>query len=225
MEIKKSAFLLALFITISLFLTLLLISDFLGGRREDNLNARFNEVYRDFDDLQQIMLMSDVYGNEMACIAYKNKLSDFDKRIWDLGLKLEQYRTATEEFRQSLYYLEQKKIFNENEFTYLALLKQIKKLCSNNQTIISFFYRNSKDCKKCDDQSFVLSDIKKRFGNDVAIFSYDLDLNITSLELLRKFYSVDEVPCVIIDERKFCGMQSHEFIVNQVCQGNNLLAC
>ncbi len=222
---KRSAIVLAFFITFSIFLSILLLSVMLEQGRVKNIDQSVLEVSSDLADLQRIQLISEAYGNNMACIAYKDKLQDFNKRIWDLGLRLEQYRSASEEILRNPYYIEQKKVFNENEFTYLALLKQIKNLCQSKQSIIVFFYRNGADCKKCDDQSFVLTDIKRQMGESVAIFSYDLDLNLTSVKLLAQFYNATEQPCIIINDQTYCGMRDRQFVLDGLCQTSNGSTC
>jgi hypothetical protein len=226
MEIKKEVLLLAFFITLSLFLSLLLVGALFDTKRQQNIDLRFQNMYADLNDIQKIILISSAYNDTISCQAFSVKLSDMDKKIWDAGMKLEQYRSASEEFRKSQYYLDQKKVFNENELTYMMLLTQIKKKCGYNQPIISFFYQNSADCSKCDDQSYVLNDVKKELGNNVSIFSFDVDLNLTTISIVKASYAVDELPCVVINDKKFCGIKSKDFVMRQICHAkSNISAC
>ena len=125
MEMRKKILLLGLLITVFLFVSILLIGSLMNDKREEKIDTQFQSMYRDIDDIQKLMLMSEVYGDEMACIAFKTKLRELDKKIWNMGVKLEQYRIASEEFEKNPFYLEQKKIFNENEMIYLTLLTKI----------------------------------------------------------------------------------------------------
>lgn len=221
MAIKKEIIILSFFITLSLFLTFLLVGDFLNSKRQQSIDARFEGMYSDISDMQNILLISSVYNGTIACQAINTKLNNMDKTIWDAGLKLEQYRVATEEFQKSSYYYDQRKSFNDNEVTYLMLLIQIKKKCDYNKPIISFFYENSAVCTKCDDQSFVLDDIKREQGNNVNIFAFDADLNLTSVDIVKNSYSVGELPCVVINDNKYCGIQSKDFIMSKICADSN----
>jgi hypothetical protein len=215
MEIKKNIFLFAFLITLFLLVTLLLLGNILNKERKSSVEDKMT-IISDLNDIQTFSLLSDVYGNKLACLAFKSKLAEWDKSLWTLGIKLEQYRTATEEFSKDPFYLAQKKIFNENELLYMAFLTKAKKECNLDQTVISFFYRKAQVCGKCDDQSFVLTDVKKLLDNNVSIFSFDDDLNITSITLLEKYYEIDEYPCIIINEEKFCGIQGREFVMAQI---------
>jgi hypothetical protein len=123
---------------------------------------------------------------------------------------------ATEEFQKDQFYLDQKKKFNENQILYLLFLTKVDKECALNQDIVTFFYRNSEDCRKCDDQSFVLTDIKEQLENNVSIFSFDMDLNITNIDILAQYYEVDELPCTIINEKKYCGIRDKDFIMGKL---------
>lgn len=215
MEIKKNIFLLAFVITLFLLSTILLLGSLLNKERKSSIEDKM-AIIEDLNDLQTFSLLSDVYGNKFACLAFKSKMADWDKSLWSLGMKLEQYRVATEEFQKDPFYIEQKKKFNENELLYMAFLIKTKETCNLDQNIISFFYRKSEVCKKCDDQSFVLTDIKRMLNDDVSIFSFDVDLNITSINLLEKYYEIDEYPCIVINDEKFCGMRDRSFILSKL---------
>ena len=218
MEIKKEILILAFFITLSIFLSLLLVGSFLDNKRQQSIDTRFEKMYADVGDMQKILLISGAYNGTVVCQAINTKLNSMDRTMWDAGMKLEQYRVASEEFKTADYYSDQRKSFNDNEITYLMLLVQIKKQCEYNKPIISFFYQNSKTCSKCDDQSFVLNDIKREQGNNVNIFAFDTDLNLTSVDIIKNSYGVDEFPCVVINDQKYCGIRSKDFIMSKMCE-------
>ena len=217
MALSKKIFILAFLITAVLLLAIVLFGNILNNDRKTYVSDQMT-IINDLNDLQVYSLMTDVYGDKMACLAFKKKLETWDKSLWDLGLKLESYRVATEEFQKDAFYIEQKTKFNENQVMYLLFLNKVKKDCNLDQQIISFFYRNSVDCKKCDDQSFVLTDIKNELKDKISIFAFDMDLNITNIELLKEYYNISEYPCIIINEKKYCGIQSKDGIMNIICK-------
>ena len=220
MEMKKSIFIIAFLITISLLCILLIAGNVLNDDRKTYVEDQMQAI-SDINDVQTYSLMNDIYGNKMACLAFRQKLKDWDKSLWDLGMKLEQYRVATEEFSKDPFYIQQKTKFNENELLYMLFLTKINKECNLDQDVVTFFYKKSEVCSKCDDQSFVLTDIKKDLEENVSIFSFDTDLNITNVQLLVEYYDVSEFPCVIINEKKFCGIEDKNFILKEICETNN----
>lgn len=201
-----------------MLVTILLIGKILDESRTKQLDVQVRDLYEQFNDFQTFFLMSQTYGDQMACLAFENKIKEMDKSIWKLGQKIDQYRAATEQFKKSEYYYDQKKTFNENQVLYLLLLKTLKDRCGYKQAIILFFYRNSEDCKKCDDQSFVLTDVNMDIDPEVAIFSFDMDLNITKINLLAKFYNTASLPCITINETVYCGIRDKNFIMKKLCE-------
>jgi len=222
----KRMLVVALLITAFLFLSLFLLSSLFDQRRQSFLDSETQKMYNSLNEMQTFMLMSETYGNEMACLAFDAKLKELDTSVWDLGRKIDQYRVASEEFTKDPYYLEQKKVFNENEVFYMMLLQKVKQTCGFKQVVIAFFYQNSEDCKKCDDQSFVLTDINDEIDDEVSIFSYDADLNLTSVNLLKTYYKIDQYPCIIINDRAYCGMFDKKFVMEKICEAEpTISAC
>lgn len=217
MEFSRNLFLVALAITLFLLSTIFLVGSALDGGREEVIDEEMQGMYNSLNEMQTFLLMSEIYGDEMACLVFDEKLRELDRSMWDLGRKIEQYRTASEEFRKSEYYARQKRLFNENEVFYMMLLTKLKQECGYDQAIIAFFYRNAEVCRKCDDQSFVLSDINRDIDDEVSIFSFDLDLNLTSIDVLKRYYNLTELPCLVIDEQTFCGMMSKREVLEKAC--------
>lgn len=217
MALKRSLPLIAFLITVFMLLSFILLGKIMDNSRAEYLDEQVNKLYEEFNDFQTFFLMAQAYGDDMACLAFDTKIKEMDKSIWKLGQKIDQYRAATEQFRKSEYYYGQKRIFNENEVLYLVLLKTLKERCNFKQAIVLFFYKNSEDCKKCDDQSFVLRDINREIDPEIAIFSFDMDIDATKINLLSKFYKVDNLPCLIINETTYCGIRDKEFIIKKLC--------
>jgi len=215
MALKKNLFLIAFLITVCLLSVILLIGNIMNNSRKTYVTDQM-QIITDVSELQTYSLMTDVYGDKMACVAFKQKLHQWDKSLWDLGIKLESYRVATEEFEKDPFYIEQKNKFNENEVLYLMFLTKVKKDCQLNQNIISFYYQNSYDCKKCDDQSFILTDIKQELQENVSIFSFDADLNLTNTKIMMDYYGITQLPCIVINEEKYCGIQDKKFILQKL---------
>lgn len=226
MAFRKSIFIFALAITVCVFLSVLYIGNVFDSKREAVINQETQETYASITEMQTFWLMSESYGGDMACLAFKTKLQELDQSVWNLGIKLDQYRVASEEFRQSQYYKDQKKLFNENEVTYLLLLRKVQSQCNYKQSILLYFYKNSKDCSNCDDQSYVLTDINTQIPNEVSVFSFDTDLNITTINLLEQYYNISEYPCTVVDDTPYCGIRDKKFLIDAICKSEpNISVC
>jgi hypothetical protein len=226
MKVQKSIFFAALIVTMFIFSSMVLVGNFFSEQREETIRMQMMEMQNSITEVQTFFLMSEVWGDEMACIAFREKIADLDKTIWDIGQRIDQYRIASEEFFRDPYYLQQKRIFNENQLVYLTLLTKLKQECGYEQSIISFFYKYEGDCARCDDQSFILTDINRELAEEVSIFSFDMDLEIRGIELLHDYYDIQELPCVVIDDEPYCGLQTKRFITDRMCEHNpNMTGC
>ncbi len=221
MEIRRSVFLVAFLITVILLLSLLVMGNIMNDARKNHVEEQM-KIISSMSDINIYLLMSDLYGDDMACVAFKTKLKEWDRTLWDLGMKLERYRIATEEFQREEFYLENKKLFNENQLLYMLFLKKMKEDCEIETSILSFFFKDAKECDKCDDQSFILTDIKLRADEEVSIFAYDLDLDLPNIRILADYYDIEDyqLPCVVVDENVFCGIRSRQFLTEKICEFN-----
>jgi len=220
MAIKRLIFLASFIITVFLFVTIVLLSSVMEEEREDSLNDQFDRMTRDFNNMQILSMISETYGEEMVCLAFESKLRELDNYIWDLGDKIDKYRVASEEFYKDEYYVQQKELFNENEIYYFLLMRNMVEKCNMTKNNVLFFYKDSASCPKCDDQSFVLRDIRyldDSEDRETAVFTFDMDLGLSSLELLEKYYEIDQYPCIVINEEKYCGIKSKEFVMEKIC--------
>ncbi len=229
MEIKKTIAIASLTITLVIFITILFIGNLLDTKREEKIDSEFEQIFREFRNMETLFLMTEFYDDKMACLAFEEKLKELDETIWEMGKRLERYRSASEEFYESGYYKKQKKAFNENQVYYYLLMKRMIEECDIKKSTILFFYADSSECDKCDDQSFILSDINEldneRGKYEVAVFPLDMDLNITTINLLHSYYEVEKLPCLIIDEEKHCGIRGSNFIVEEICKKDDYYLC
>lgn len=225
MAVDKSILVAAGIITVLLFVVIISSNVLMGKGREIAVLNRMENMVEDYKEMQAILLMVDVFGKEITCLALGEGLTKMDKSIWETGMKIDQYRAATEQFMKDPFYLEQKKKFNMNEVLYFSMLKQMKDLCDVNQTTVLFFYRKKEECPDCDAQSFVLTDLKKELNQEIAIFSFDVDLDMASVNVLTKFYKLTSYPCVVIEEKPYCGLYNKNSMIKLLCEHKDLSVC
>lgn len=227
MEIKYRLLVASLAITLSLFAAIFLLGSVLNQEREVSVEGMFSEIGQDFSEMQTISLLADSHDQNLACLAFKEKLKDLDSNLWDLGSDLEKFSSASEEFKKSDYYQEQKRHFNENEVLYYLVLSNVVETCDLSKQRILYFYADKDNCSKCDDQSFILRDItlyddKINDDRELAVFSLDTDLDVKSIDILTQYYNLSNYPCMVINEQEpVCGIQSREEILTSVCENNS----
>jgi hypothetical protein len=167
MEVNKHIFIYAALITLLFLSSLYLFNFYLDSQRERIVIDRMEEIFDEYQEIQALSLMTDVFGSNITCLSLENTLSYMDKTLWDTGVKIDRYREATEQFATNPFYQDQKRKFNRNEVVYFSMLRNMKKQCDFNQTVILYFYEKESECPDCDAQSFVLTNINKEIDEEI----------------------------------------------------------
>lgn len=226
---KKTIFFLGLLITFTIFISILFFNNLTNNQREKAVLEKMNNVVGEYENLQTLIFMSEFFGEDSTCVGLQSTLSTMDKGLWDLGLKIDLYRQVTENFMQDPFYVQQKTEFNRKEVLYFAMLKKMKDMCRLNQTIVSYFYK--KDiCPDCDAQSFVLADIRRDLEkmnreDELAIFSFDVDLNIASINLLTRVYNITSYPSIVLGNTTYSGLHNKKELTRLFCMEKKLAIC
>ena len=228
---KSSTLLFTAFLITTLILTsLLFFSGFLDDRREEAVLVRMANVVEDYEQLQSLLLMSEIFGEESTCVTLGSALSEMNRELWELGVKIDAYREATEQFFKDPFYQEQKRKFNSKEALYFTVLTKMGEKCPLQPAIITYFYKKKEECPSCDDQSFVLVDLKRELENMdaevvLAVFSFDADLNLPTVEVLMRSYNVTSFPCMVIGGEAHCGIFNKEQTLDLLCAKSNISIC
>lgn len=218
MVTKNRILILALLITVLLFTTIYFSNFMLNQEREGAILEHMDMIVDNYEEMQTLSMMSEVFGEEVTCLSMQARMQSMDKELWDTGLKIDQYRAVTEQFMTDPFYIEQKRRFNNNEIMYYSMIKRMKEWCDFDQATILFFYKKKEECPDCDAQSFVLTDIKKDLGNEVAIFSFDVDLDLAPVQILATYYNLTSYPCTVIEETAYCGLFDKDEIMEKLQQ-------
>lgn len=230
MAVDKKIFLTAFLITALIFIVILFSNSLMNNKREEVVLEKMDKIVEEYEDMQVLLLMSEYFGEEATCVVLSSMLSNMNKEVWDLGMKIDSYRQATEEFIEDPFYLDQKKKFNRKEVLYFTMFKRMKEKCDVNQTIVSFFYRKKDFCEDCDAQSFVLEDVrrdleKKQGGNELALFSFDVDTSLSSINILLNFYNISNYPCIVIEDEPYCKLYNKKSLTKELCKFADLAIC
>jgi len=225
MVANKGIFIAAAVITIMLFISIYSFNLFLNTQRERVVVERMEQVLDEYQEIQVLSLMSDVFGKEMTCLSLESRLAHMDKTLWDTGIKIDKYREVTEKFITDPFYIDQKRKFNRNEIIYFSMLQTMKQWCTFNQTTILYFYKRKEDCPSCDAQSFVLTDLNKQIDSEIAIFSFDSDLGLPTVHTLELFYNITSYPCIVIENSTYCGLHNKNELIDLLCDYKEISLC
>ena len=225
MVTNKGIFIIAAMITIMLFISIYSFNLYLNTQRERVIVEKMEGVLDEYQETEVLSLMSQVFGKEMGCLSLEKSLANMDKTLWDTGIKIDRYREVTERFITDPFYISQKIKFNRNEMLYLLMLKEMEDWCNFNQTIILYFYKKKDICQNCDGQAFVLTDLNKEIDAEIAIFSFDSDLELPSVSTLELFYNITSYPCIVVGDKAHCRLYNKNQLIDLLCNYGNISIC
>ncbi|MCD6434402.1 MAG: hypothetical protein J7L14_02220 [Candidatus Diapherotrites archaeon] len=139
------------------------------------------------------------------CPVYGEQLGLLDRKTAQIGAKLEYLENVKKEFDFDL----KRKYFVLEAETYL-LAEKFREICDYNYSLILYFY--TRDCEGCIEQGHILDEVKRKFGESVRIYSFDLSIGSSVAEALARKYAVRKTPAVIVDGKLLEGLSSREEI-------------
>lgn len=131
------------------------------------------------------------------------------ENLVDLGAKLTYLES--EYSKNDPRILELKKPYTLLEIRHYLALKNMVEKCNQNYTFILFFYSNSPEKKdESEEQGFVLDYLKKKYESRLNIYSFDYDLDLAVMNVLKEIYNLKAAPSTVIDGKVYIGFHSKE---------------
>jgi len=98
------------------------------------------------------------------------------------------------------------------EIRHWLLMRKVNDECSDKYDLILYFYSNiPEECADCEDQGYILSYLKKE-RPDVYIYSFNVGIDSSALNALKKIYGIETVPTLVINDETFVGFKTLEEI-------------
>lgn len=122
---------------------------------------------------------------------------------------------------------EQRAILNDKEFQlqrrdyflteiqFYLIAKEIEQKCQKQSVKILYFY----DRDKYETQGDILGYLKKRFGPDLLIFSFDVEfIEEPMIHILLTSYNITTFPAIVIEDTIFEGHKKVEELKAEICK-------
>lgn len=200
---------------------------FIGGdveeRRVENLYTQLQEQDLSYQQIVtegnyiDYLASQKEIGTNISCQSLTGAYYTSIEKLDDSRLKLENYiNTASvkEEEYQRL-----KDHYANIQINYWMLANKINNLCpESNMYPILYFYADKEKCPQCEDQGVHLSYVKAKLGDNVLVFSLNVEKQGV-IQLLAQQYDVfsRETPVIVIKEKPF-GFMNNENIFQILCK-------
>lgn len=202
----KHIFITSLAITVVVFLAGLLLGWYLDSSRTSEILTDLQSNELDTESYLVEQAFWDSFGGE-DCSFADARLNSIALQLRDLGQYLTSYQ--------------QKNIFQENEFKYLArryfileikgyvLYNDLRNTCDVHNNVILYFY--GPEDSESQKQGYVLDSLVQQSNGTIDIFSINKDFaGDEAIETLKLYYNITVAPTIIINgDIKKEGYQSY----------------
>lgn len=209
METRKNEwrkYVIAFIITVFLFMTAFYLSNFFNNKKIEEIRNIETTIAIDILSSEtQFDLLE-----ELSCGNVNDSI--LSQELNDLAAKIEfseQQGLGSEEERAGL-----RKYYSLLQIKDYLLMKKAEDKCNFKTTSIIYFYSNKEDCRDCEKQGYILTDIRQNYP-DVRVYAFDYNLELTALDALISIYKVREperLPALIVNGRVYYGLQEFEDI-------------
>ncbi len=218
-SVDRRKYILAGVITLGIFLLGFLFGMVVENKRVDLGESIYKEQTVDFASSQlQFDYLSEFVSEEncgFAFDSYYNSLRELDRGSERLAEYSENERINEKEF----ILLRREYLLSEIKFWLLA--KKIQSVCKVDMVPVLNFHSDDDECPRCGDQAFVLTYLKKKFGERVLIFSFSLkDIGEPAVSMLKTSHNITQIPTIVVNEIKFDGFTERNELEKEIC--NNL---
>lgn len=201
--IDWARYILALFITVTIFASIFYISNIVNNRRVVELRSIQDKLSIDLLSSEtQFSLLS-----QTSC-KQKSATSILSPEIGQLGDRLSFMEQQLDTDNAELIGL--KKYYTLLQIKDYMLVSALAEKCHNKPVTILYFY--AKDCDDCTKQGYVLTALREKYPA-LRVYSFDSDLDLSVLRTLETINVVGkERPTIVIDSVTYPGFKSLEDI-------------
>ncbi|MEM5879482.1 MAG: hypothetical protein QXU74_03250 [Candidatus Aenigmatarchaeota archaeon] len=159
-------------------------------------------------------------NKNISCSLLAQSLEKVVDEAEKLGNQVTLYET-TEKVRDSRFYT-LKKDYTLTLVRYWFYVEEIKKSCNRDDLITVLYFYSNQNCLDCNSQGMVLTYFKNKYPKNLMIFALDFDIELNIISILKKVYSVEKVPSLVINGKKYEGLIVLDKLNQILCSEYNL---
>ena len=205
------------FITLSLFVLALYLSNVLSNKKLSELKTIQDNISIDLLSSEtQYSLLNDLDCSQVSPNSVlSDELNDISKKIEYSDNNLDKSEQLTQ-LKESYSLLEIK--------DYL-LMKELANRCGQKSVFVLYFYTTSDNCSECVKQGYALTALKEKYPG-LRVYSFDYGLNLSAIETLEKIYDIKdtELPAMVSSGKVYTGFHSVEDIEKVIPTLKDMLA-
>ncbi len=214
-QFRKRRYVLAGILTLMVFLLGLMLGLVIEGKRLQYYQNINQEQRLDYASLQLQYEYINQLKEEKNCPALLKAYDESVKSLEGLRSRLEMYSRQTTINKNEFEMLRREYMLEQ--VRYFLFAKQAKELCNQDAVTILYFYSSDAICTDCGKQEFILTYLKKKFGDRLLNFAFDERQDDPMIKMLKQSYDLKTYPSLIISGDKYEGFMSAEDLLGVIC--------
>ncbi|MBK5215708.1 MAG: hypothetical protein JJE53_02795 [Candidatus Pacebacteria bacterium] len=196
-------YIIVLFITSSIFISGLWLSNYLSNKKIDQLKSIESSISLDLMSSEvQFALLEELSCKDVSTTVLSSELNSLADKISysenNIGI-------------ENVDVISLKKYYSLLEIKDYLLMKKITERCGQKSIFILYFYKND-NCDECTKQGYVLTDLRQNYPN-LRVYSFDYNLDNSAIRAMRSIYKVpDNLPAIVINGKVYSGFKTVEEI-------------
>lgn len=197
-KITKKYYFMTFVITTMIFLIAFLLGFFVNSL---NYSGTLNDLSDMKSDLLRYDLQYKLLG-EYPC-EYVDDMSPIGGEYEEIRFRIAKLENELGKYDERVLTL--KEYYSLLEISDFLYFSDLNRKCGTNYDLILYFYSNDKDrCPSCEKQGLVL-DVVYQENEGIRIYSFDYDLDMTEINILKDRYKVNSVPSIVINGKLYSG--------------------
>lgn len=200
-NINFKKYIFALLITVSIFATIVYVSNYFGERKLAEIKNIQDKIAIDILSSEtQFALLEDSSCKDIKESGLSKELSALEDKL----SKTEKERGNDEEI------VSIKRYYTLLQIKDYLLMNKINEKCKTKPVSILYFYSNKGDCDECQKEGYVLTEMREKYPS-LRVYAFDYNLDIGALKTLISINKIQpELPALIINGQTYYGFKSIE---------------
>ncbi len=224
MKIQKDVFWKALLLTLFIFILGVLLGYYLESHKISEVESQQKQIEIQWADarLQNSYYQLMTPTSEFCEIAIDENLKFADK-VYQEGIRIEEYE-KTNRLHEELLYEKKRYALLKIEFWMNSIF--LKQKCKASYTNLVYLFKNKPNTiekTRQDIQSVVLRDLKEKYGPDLMLIPFPVDLDLAVINMVKETYNITSSPTILINEKiKLEGVKTIEEIEKAIKNAQNM---
>ncbi|MBI4177639.1 MAG: hypothetical protein HY516_04725 [Candidatus Aenigmarchaeota archaeon] len=212
-KLRKKRYVAAIIITFVIFVLGFILGAATSERKIFEIEQLSRQQDADFSSLQFQFSYLESVPREQSCVVLSRTLESNLKTLGPSLKKLEGYEASSDTTNPDYILLKRK--YTVANLRYWLLAEKSKQLCGTDAVSVLYFYE--KGCQQCNDEGYILEQLKQRLGDSLLVFPIDASIDEPVIDILRAQYKIYGFPSLVIDGKTYANYMPMKEILAEIC--------